>query len=50
MIPASGTLVVASGRASGDIKPWGGRFVWNNDGDTATLTDPQGQVTARVCH
>ena len=39
-IPASGSLVVASGRASGDVKPWGGRNVWNNDGDTATLDGP----------
>lgn len=48
-VPASGTLVVASGRASGDIKPWGRRNVWNNDGDTATLAGPAGQVMARVC-
>ena len=48
-IPASGTLVVASGRASGDIKPWGQRNVWNNDGDTATLAGPGGQIDALAC-
>ena len=41
-----GKLLIASGRATGDLKPWGGRFVWNNDGDVATLTDPTGQVVA----
>ena len=48
-IPASGSLVVASGRASGDVKPWGGRNVWNNDGDTATLQSPGGGRVSRAC-
>lgn len=41
-----GTFDIASGNASGDIKPWGSRHVWNNDGDVATLTDPNGRVAA----
>ena len=48
-IPASGSLVIASGRASGDIKPWGGRNVWNNDGDTATLLGPDGSRISLRC-
>ena len=43
-----GKLLIASGRATGDLRPWGGRFVWNNDGDVATLTDPTGQVAATL--
>lgn len=41
-----GKLLIVSGRATGDLRPWGGRFVWNNDGDVATLTDPTGRVVA----
>lgn len=48
-IPASGSLVVASGRASGDVKPWGGRNVWNNDGDTATLDGPDAAPVSLPC-
>ena len=48
-IPGSGSLAVASGRASGDLKPWGGRNVWNNDGDTATLQGPGGTEVNLRC-
>ncbi len=48
-IPASGTLVIASGRAGGDVKPWGGRNVWNNDGDTASLQGPDGTQISLAC-
>ena len=48
-IPGSGSLVVASGRASGDLRPWGGRNVWNNNGDTATLKGPGGAQIALPC-
>ena len=39
-----GTFLIASGIATGDLRPWGGRHVWNNDGDVATLTNSNGQV------
>ena len=48
-IPGSGSLAIASGRASGDVKPWGGRNVWNNDGDTATLQGPDGARVSLAC-
>ncbi len=44
LIPADGTLLVASGQAQGDIHSWG-RPVWNNSGDIATLTGPGGSPT-----
>ncbi len=43
-----GKLLVESGRASGDVKARGGRHVWNNDGDVATLTSPTGQVASSL--
>ena len=49
-IPGSGSLVIASGRASGDIKPWGGRNVWNNDGDAATLQSPGAGRVSLACN
>ena len=49
-IPGSGSLVIASGRASGDVKPWGGRNVWNNDSDTATLQSPDAGRVSLACN
>ncbi len=49
LIPASAVLVVASGSADGDVKPWGARNVWNNDGDTATLSNPTGESNSQRC-
>ena len=49
VIPESATLLVASGPAEGDIKPWGARRVWNNDGDTATLVGPGGESSSIGC-
>ncbi len=44
----NGRLLIASGGASGDLRPWGGRHVWNNAGDVATLTNPSGQVASTI--
>lgn len=47
-ISAAGTLLVASGSAEGDIKPWGTSLVWGNR-NFATLSSPDGQSSAQLC-
>ncbi|GAA1842749.1 lamin tail domain-containing protein [Asanoa iriomotensis] len=33
------------GRSNGDVRYWGSRsYIWNNNGDTATLSGPQGRT------
>ena len=45
MIPAGGSLVIASGDASGDLI-WTTENMWNNEGDPAQLLDADGVVAA----
>ena len=47
-IPASGTLLVASGSAEGDVKPWGASLV-RRDRNFAALTSPDGQSNSQMC-
>ncbi len=47
-IPVSGTLLVASGSAVGDIKPWGASLVWG-ERNFATLSSPDGQSNSQMC-
>jgi len=44
-IPAGGSITIASGTASGDIK-WTSTSVWNNDGDAAYLYDAAGSLVS----
>lgn len=43
ILPAAGSVTVASGKATGDIK-WKSDNVWNNDGDTAYLYNAAGTL------
>ena len=45
MLPPGGSVKVASGSATGDIK-WTSASVWNNDGDTAYLYDAAGSLVS----
>jgi beta-lactamase superfamily II metal-dependent hydrolase len=45
-LPPGGSVVVASGPASGDVK-WTTANVWNNDGDTAYLYDSSGALVSQ---
>ena len=47
-IPESGTLLVASGAAEGDIRPWGASLVWG-ERNFATLSAPGGQTSSQMC-
>ena len=47
-IPATGTLLVASGSSEGDIKPWGASLVWG-ERNFATLSSPDGQSNSQMC-
>ena len=44
-LPAGGSVMLASGDGSGDIK-WKGDNVWNNDGDTAYLYNAAGSLVS----
>ena len=45
-LPAAGSVTIASGTASGDLK-WTSTNVWNNDGDTAYLYDGSGRLVSQ---
>jgi competence protein ComEC len=45
-VPAAGSVTIASGTATGDIK-WKSDNIWNNDGDTAYLYDGSGQLVSQ---
>jgi P pilus assembly chaperone PapD len=45
-VPATGSVTVSSGTASGDLK-WTSTNVWNNDGDTAYFYDGSGQLISQ---
>lgn len=45
-LPSGGSITIASGTGSGEIK-WTGANVWNNDGDTAYLYDGSGNLVSQ---
>ena len=45
-VPVAGSVTIASGTATGDIK-WKNDNVWNNDGDTAYLYDGSGRLVSQ---